>query len=58
MVIYKLLNREEEKGKESEVGISVIWFNNEDKNKSFDSLEKTVPNGKIEVQISEERSKK
>lgn len=57
MVIYKLLNRQEEKGKEPEVGIFVICFNNKDKNKSLDSMEKTIPNGKMEVQYSEGRSK-
>lgn len=57
MEIYKLLNRGEEKGKEPEVGISVICFNNKDKTKSLDSMEKTIPNSKMEVQNSEGRSK-
>lgn len=57
MVIYKLLNRGAEKRKEPEVGISVTCFNNKDKNKSLDSMKKTIPNGKIEVQNSEGRSK-
>lgn len=56
MVIYKLLNTGEEKGKGPEVGISVLWFNNKDK-KNFDSMEETIPNGKMELQNFEGRSK-
>lgn len=48
MVIYKLLNIGEEKGKGFEVGIFVFWFNNKDK-KNFDLMEEIILNGKMEL---------